>query len=204
MWDGSDIGCLEVHAYETEMQTYLTFTRDGEEFMAEYNIRKEPSLCCLLDELKEVFGLDKIGTCRATIDGKLCLLQRVRLSPRGHPVRYLTVAQCLPDEEKLALVLAFRLMVGIATTISCIRHGNGEILSYDEITITDKKPLKTLSKYVTRDHIIRLSGVTGTDSQSITQGLAQLRSKIERVIHRVDREYIWLADWICRRVQRYI
>jgi len=170
--------------------------------------RKTPTLCCILDELKPLFGLPKVGTHNY---GKY-IIQRCRLSPRGNPIEELFINQQVlkqlthSQKEQVKMTMIFRDIVGIRTKMSdlCIRYPEGYVLSYHERSLDDNyrcnKKYSDLSECVTK-----MVGIKDpTDLEHVNLVLQQLRSKIDEIVNRIDKDYIGLSGRVCQRIRHML
>ena len=212
MWDGTELTEYLSESISPSTTTYVKNEdenyMDLEDGIGKKTRRRKPTLCCILDELKPVFGLPKVGTYRY---GKY-LIQRCRLSPRGNPIEELfinqQVAKQLIDSQKeqVKMTMIFRDIVGITTKTSdlCIRYPEGCVVSYHERSLDDRyrcnKKYSDLSKCVAK-----MVGIEDTtDLEHVNLVLQDLRSKIDGIVNRIDKDYIGLSGRVCRRIRHML
>lgn len=201
-WFGQDIGPVDVIDYN---QHHIIFNYHWTRVGA-YVSRQHPSISCLVDELKPLFGLDKIGTLRGHFRGSPIVIQRCLTDDQGYPLveqPIQLVPQYLPSIKRC---LMFRDLLGLNTKLSNLRLRQ-QAVSYDDVSFKDVGPstsvlTRSLRNQLFTDYKVELREMIQlTDPQDIVQILTTVRSQVEGVINRVDRDLIWVADRICRRIQ---
>jgi len=210
-WAGQDIGQIDV----IEQPDCVWFNYGGLTHAALVKARVDPSLCCLFDEMKPLFGLDKVGTVRALVDGKRVVLYRCLTDQLGNLITPPPLSQPT-DELKpyLRRCLLYRDAVGITTyRHNQFRVWDGRVLSWDEVTLDKTAPdssiytsrLGELRRWAFDNYRLELRDELGvSSSEQLNELLFQLRSELEALVERVDRDKIWLVDRICRRIQMLV
>ena len=186
----------------------------------------------IIDELKPVFGLPKIGTHRCICGHRNYVLCRVNANPvtgeivedallsniaydtklpNGAPlVTSIFVAQVqelFVFRELLGVTSSFEKAVAIRVTS---RQGGKHYKAYP-LSFTESKMDPTQRDRVIPETVIkRWFGTTSVDKvvsrilgindrDSLTSGLASLRTRIEQTVRRVDAQSIWVSVFIIER-----
>ncbi len=232
-WDGTDVTNIIVRSdiYEAEYgkHKYWVIKNKNNDKMntVETNIPKmdltetclvrtaKSTSPCLIDELKPVFGLQKLGTHWCKQGGKTRILVRCVKTAEGYIKQELRLDQVevCPPLLKLQVqeVFAFRELLGVTCSYSSsviIREGRNSVypISFYEpnMLITDKKtiPFTVLEKWFTNSSIDivvkRLCKIHTIDKLGMV--LHNLRGRIESVIERVDRRAITYKACIMNRI----
>lgn len=234
-WDGSDVTSLieGTDIYETEYckkkywvihfdnnSSNTTNTSDsdnnqtGNIEVCIMRTTKNPNLSCLIDELKPIFGLPKLGTHRCKQGGKDRIL--IRCPIKNNQIQDEMTLNMLENPSgimKLQVqeIFAFRELLGVTCSYESsilIRKGTNNTypISFYEPgmkTTNDKTtPFNVLDKWfedTSIDEVVkRLLKIKSIDRMGVV--LHDLRTKIENVIERVDRELIIYKTYIMDRI----
>lgn len=222
VWDGSDLGCIvdEQVIGITTTSTNTYWRLKIEDHTAICIVRTSRTTHpAIIDELKEVFHLPKLGTHRVTYHNKLYLLIKAPLTPNETAAQEeLTLLQVSIDDPKFRSqiqdILMFREALGISKTYErsiIIRNSLDPLpMSFYEplMTFTEKRmiPTNLIQKWFTCPdlaiNIRRWLKVTNT--QQVPALIHKLRSQIEDVINRVDRTHIGYVSLIINRITYYL
>lgn len=101
LWDGSYLGNfgekIIKSTWEIEKRKYMKISIKKHIFFCAY-ITPNSSFACVVDELKPLFGLTKIGSHRINIDRKMYIIYYV---PYVDTIQWETPLQCIPANHKL-------------------------------------------------------------------------------------------------------
>ena len=173
------------------------------------------SITCLIDELKPVFGLIKIGTHWFVHKGKMKILLKTVKTKEGHIKEEITLNQIEVYTSLMILqiqeIFVFRELLGITCSYESsivIRESRRNVypISFYEpnMTMEDKKiiPYTVLDKWFKNismnDVAKRLLKIHKIDR--LGEVLHDIRSKIDKVIERVDRRTISYKNCILNRI----
>lgn len=173
------------------------------------------SLPCLIDELKPVFGLQKLGTHWCRHGGKTMILIKTVKTPDGYIKEEISLNMIDVSTPLLTLqiqeIFAFRELLGVTRSYESsiiIREGQRRCypISFNEpnMATIDMKviPFTVLEKWfkdTSIDAVVkRLCRIHTIDRIGIV--LHDLRTKIDDIIERVDRRMITYKSCIMNRV----
>ena len=173
------------------------------------------TLSCLIDEIKPIFKLQKIGTHWIKYNGKKLILLKVNLNSEGAIIFDLTL-DLLPYHERLAgevrKIFAFRELLGMTKSYEksiILREYKKYIvpISFYEPNmepscgkfILPKTVLEKWFEDISIDEVVKKM-LEIESSQEITLKLYNLRSEIEKIVERCDRNCITFVDEILSRV----
>lgn len=228
-WDGSDVTDIisQADIYEAKYNKHIYWiirvinpeTNKSEKITCIVRNSKN-TVPCLIDEMKTVFRLPKIGSHWCKQGGKLRILLRCLLTPEGHIKEELTLQMIDVSTPLLKLqvqeIFTFREILGVNCSYESsivLREGGGGVypVSYYDpsMTITDTKviPYTILDKWFEEDTNIdevvkRLLRIHQLDQ--IGTVLYEIRTKIDEVVERVDRNTITYKDCIMNRITERI
>lgn len=230
VWDGSDIGRLN----EDELMLIGTSQKTGKKYwritIGNFHtiamiIRSPSSLPCVIDELKSIFGLPKIGTHRCRLpDSNKCILLRVAVDQRNNiveevPLDSITLESYdVPLLESIRRTLAFREALGIKKTTEnnlwlrrdhtgnlCV-VGSGES---NVISLGSDKVIKDIlrerwfgvkEKPCPIDQTIFMTWINAYDQEGLSSKLNSIREQVNVTIHRVDHKHIPYVSQIMTRI----
>jgi hypothetical protein len=220
-WDGSDVSELikdagtKVHEAWTEKRMYWIIEREKEK---EIVIVKKSShiFACMIDELKPVFGLEKIGTHWVKIHSKIYILFKPEKDRKGEIIEELTLNEYKYDknlENEIQKIFLFREIVGVPrnTEKNVILRMKGlyvQPLSFYESNLSPKGSGKVLSNLVLDkwfkntdldEAVCKFMGITSIEQ--INEILLPLHKKLEDVIQRTDPTSIMYVDEILSRLR---
>jgi len=233
-WDGSCITDLlqsedvDWRVFDTQKNHYWLISRGETSVIA----RVKTSTTrhgCVIDELKPVFGLDKVGTHWAKIEGKFYLFYKCPVSGVLVAGKYTisVIEEYTLDEinyhpnlkQEVQKVFLFREILGISKnqprTILLRRKRIGRTtliqpIGTNEPNLNPAKQEKVISEAILEewfpdeildDAIIKFLGFEGKTFEEVNLGIVELSWKMEEVINRVDPDIIICRDEILRRIR---
>jgi hypothetical protein len=224
LWDGSDIG--DISEYFVSIQEpengkigcKIVLRIDDKEIMC-FAWKYRNNIPLLIDELKPLFGIPKIGRHKCIIhDNELLISQCIN---KDENIYDPTIHHCAFD--KLEEVVTLRYILGIVTTGNYFWYRpKCGILLYRDVTIDFHKESSKMrdsyvKKYFDNDRqrvklsMIRLlkkscvSEMANSLSPTHLIRIQQLlRIKIEETIRRIDPNYIMLCVSILSRIQNIL
>lgn len=232
-WDGSHLGKLDYNVFsyigvshETKAE-YFGVTCDSIPYVVTRK-RSPSSIPNIIDELKVVFGLTKMGTHSCILpDGHRYLLSRVPLCSDGRTiVNSKRLIDCNVDppsgvdefDAGIRKIFVFRELMGLAKTneatvlIHCDDDGKFTPVSYRESAIEpgDCFVLPDTVYYKWFPEPERGCPVSITTARMLdvntedvmTNKLAALRTEMASIINRIDKEEITMMNGILDRVNR--
>lgn len=226
-WDGSDIADIvaqkNVIIHEAMFEGETVFWRlniwdeSKEKWYFEYcTIRSVSniSLCCFLDEIKPIFGLEKTGTHRLKFKNKDLVLYKCN-EEKGNIVTDFKLSLLEKPgrlKDRIRKVFVFRDLLKITKTYESsivIRKEKlkTKILSFYEPGVkpdSDKiLPDTVLEKWfneASADEILKeMTGVE--DADGINPYLSEIKTRLERVCLRIDPDLIIMVDEIISRLR---
>jgi len=232
LWDGSNLGDLDLldikWNIKKENRTVWIFKWKEQNIACEV-VNIQNNIPCVLDEMKYIFGIPKIGTHTVTHGKKIYLLKRIRSENRS-------VASIILDKSinnyiidmnnmisnQIREILVFRQVCGINPTHESkivIREGYDQIypLSWEEKGITMNREDSVLSStlfskwfddttfYKTLHTLLKITeNENSEDNEYYSLRLMEIRIDIENIINRLDSNLIWFVDYIIYRAQHYL
>lgn len=226
-WDGTDVSNIisEADIFEATYNRkkywlirYVTNHKIKEEIcMVKY---PKDTLTCLVDELKAIFGLVKIGTHWFVRNNRLGVLIKCFKTKEGYIKEEPNLSQITKVDQLLTLqvqeIFAFRDLLGVTCSYESsiivreTRIGKYPISYFDpNMTLKNTKvvPATVLDKWfknTSLDDVTRRL-VKINDINELSAKLHDIRSQIETVIERVDRRSIVhktiIIDRITERLQ---
>jgi hypothetical protein len=258
-WDGTHLGKVSVTSITgraiSQDNTYWSLVIDG--YRATCLVKNfTTTFPIIVDELKPVFGLHKLGTHTVDVEGKRYILTKAIVNldatiAEDIPLSLIDDKTCFrrydgnsfcPLRDKVFLgqvrdIFAFRELLGISPSYEkCVKiripvtdrtegigptggiggqggtGGTGgrenrpypishweAVMSPQSIkTVTSQKVInKWFSRYTINQAVSDLLDIT--QREDILPKLSTLRSRIENVIYRVDRQSIWVSLYIIER-----
>ena len=222
-WDGSNVTNLitQSNIYEAEYRKnkywVIEHTDENGNKQVEICIIRscKSSIPCLIDELKPVFGLQKMGTHWCKQAGKNKILIKCVKTPEGYIKEEITLNQVEVITFLLKLqvqeIFAFRELLGVTCSYGSsiivreTRNNVYPISFYEPNMLTvDKKiiPFTVLDKWfedTSIDIVVkRLCKIHKIENLGTV--LHNFRNKIEKIIERVDRNAITYKSCIMNRI----
>nr|QBK91509.1 MAG: uncharacterized protein LCPAC302_01290 [Pithovirus LCPAC302] len=221
-WDGSDISSLLSNAdiYETKynkIKYWLIQYEYDDNIFEEVCIARscKYSTSCLIDELKPIFGLQKLGTHRLKYKNGTMLLIKCARTGEGYIKEELNLNKIDTFTPLLVLqiqeIFAFRELLGVTRSFNSsiiLRESKRTVYPvsfYDpNMLTTDKKiiPFSVLERWfknTTIDEVVKRI-LKVRDINKLSTVLHNLRNQIEEVINRVDRTSIFYKNCIMNRI----
>lgn len=153
---------------------------------------------CIIDEMKPVFGVEKIGTRWTRSKSRYLIIYRVLIDSNGEPIPFHPWNGDRTNFEFRKLVL-FRNILNIGnSTESYYRICDGRIFNFREVSLNPSKPttyisIQMLLAYKIDAELLRtVLGVRTLTTVSI---------EIENVLKRVDPKSITAEYYLTRRIQ---
>jgi hypothetical protein len=218
-WDGSEVTHLikdcDIEEAIYVKTIYWKIINKNQEEICMIRPMSNGTLSCLIDEIKPIFSLQKIGTHWIKYNNKKLILLKVNLNAEGCVIFDLTL-DLLPYKEKLAhevrKIFVFRELLGMSKsydTSIILKKAKREIIpiSFYEpnmVPSCGKSPIpKTVLekwfKDVSIDEMVKKM-LKIDSSKEIVNVLYKLRLEIEKVVERCDRNSITFVDEILSRV----
>ena len=223
-WDGTDVtlilkdaniysGCHEKHKY-----WYIKFNHnDDYEICIVKNAKS--TIPCLIDETKQIFGLQKVGTHWCDIGG-LKLLLKPNMTPEGYIVADIPLSKFKVDHKdkitdlfkmQIQEIFAFRELMGITCSFESsivVRENKNTIypLSYYEpnMKLEDGKiiPYSILDNWFEEKSIdtVVKNKLKVFHMDDINNTLHRIRNQLEEIIEKTDRRNITYKTIILNRI----
>ena len=217
-WDGSDVTDIISHSdiYEAVYEKIKYWVIKYKEITEICMVKTtKTNIPCLIDELKSLFNLPKIGTQWCRQGGKLRILFKCEKTSEGYIKETINLSQVTHCSPMLKLqvqeIFAFRELLGVTCSYTSsihIRQGKNGIYPisfYEPNMLTMEKtvvPETVISKWFEQtsidDVVKRLCKIQHLDTLPIL--LHTLRTKIDVIIDRVDRRAISYKSCIINRI----
>lgn len=177
----------------------------------------------IIDELKPLFGLTKIGTHIATVSGHNYIIfrQNEQYQKDVRPFRDLRLSEAPRDmtnnglfRQLVQYTYCFRMIIGVTCcfdrNIVIRKQNNWDMpISTGENNVNFQKhriSKTTLNKWygeVRPDFVLQtMLNLDESSPEEVSATLSKLRSKIEATIMRVDKNEIWMSAYVMERVQK--
>jgi len=215
-WDGSFLGEYPSSILGTKIATnrgLILRTVETKTFRAAgcFKCPRDTSIPCILDELKACFDLPKIGTHRIKIGGRMYIIYHNRLSDWS--LNKLSKSQIDKlDKVKMQRLISFRFLFSVPHSKNSsfvFRSSTGEIYSFNEpktyLGECTVDPSERFIKNWFKEIDFRksvLSILPKSDNESIENFLFSFRWKIEKIIERIDSNYVWLTSYIIEKIAK--
>ena len=220
-WDGSEVTELikdettKVHEARSEKRMYWIIEK-GDEKETVLVKSSSHTFACLVDELKPVFGLEKVGTHWAKIHGKTYILFKPEKDRKNVILEELTLSEYKYDknlEKEIQKIFLFREIVGVPrnTEKNIILRVKGlyvQPISFYEANLNPRIDGKVLSniildrwfKDVDLDKAVsELFQITSIEQ--INDILLPLEQKLREIIERTDPSSVMFVGEILSRVR---
>lgn len=150
---------------------------------------------CVIDEIKSIFGMVKIGTHSITIKGKLYILYNTK----GRP-QLLSETDCeMTDEMKMRVqdVFVFRMIVGLNCNFeSSICMINGIPTSYRNRVDVKEENDTSISNAMLKKWFVDSVGNSVRRMIKPSGRTFTARQRIQALIEKLDQDLIWLDNVI--------
>lgn len=206
-WDGSNIGDIDhlISKFDIiDKRVILTFIDESKAYATKHT----NTICLIADELKPYFGMDKIGRCVCIINGTLAIIHRI-----------IGIENNLSDVDfdvnvnHVRKVFIFRWFLGLIRNYDAsimIRQYKSGI--YSIISLYDN--MYDYDREFQGSNIPKTAKVKWFNDEDAHNNMArymlsnytfiEIRSIIDRVIKRIDREHSLWSIAICSRLSQYI
>lgn len=215
-WDGSFLGEYSPSIFGLKMavQKGLTFrSLDTGTFrtISALKCPRDTSFPCILDELKTCFHLPKIGTHRIKIGRRTYVIYHSKLSDIRLDKTSKTQLKEI-EKDKMQRLIAFRFLLSIPQPLNSsfiYRPSSREIFSFHEpkslLGEETIDPTETFIRSWFEEQDFRksvFSFLPKEKDESVSNFLYSLQDDIEKVIERIDANYIWLASYIVEKIAK--
>jgi hypothetical protein len=236
-WDGSDLGviqssCIIGSVVSTRKRRYWHLDIGGHRVVCSVRMCLT-SFPNIIDELKVVFGLPKVGTHRCILGSKNYILSKIDIDPVNGDIKEEITLDYIQPDTKLANgqlvadamfvaqvqeLFVFRELLGVLRVIEStvdvhiVPQRNGKRYTIYPVGRNETKmdptqrelmiPRTIMDRWFCDTSIEDVTGrLVGIQSlETLSPGLASLRTRIENVVRRVDAQSIWISVYILERV----
>ena len=230
-WDGSYLGQYTKSVIDWKLETkrskYCQLNIDGEVTICEIKSVKS-HIPCVVDEIKPYFGLKKLGTHDLHIGKTLYQIIKATLPSLGglqedyrldEIVKIHGGAQNLPEEliSQVRKIYIFRNILGISQSFDRSIRIRLEDNVMIPISFTENKMEPDINKPISKVAIkkwfdgndmiipdILFEMLSIDDVNEIEYTIPIIRSEIDKVIKRIDRNLVILNSLLTRNIQKYI
>lgn len=220
-WDGSYLGEItdnNITAMTISKQIYWKVTIGLSETICAARPIKD-FFPMIIDELKPIFSLPKLGTHSVCKKKQLYLLLRVPSTLTGEIQEELSLDELsltytdnILFTRQIQDILCFRDLLALSPScestigVRCPHRGTPYPISIREnkMSFGTYKPIMskhTLKKWFPHnDYNLVIQRMTGNIGGDITTTVANIRTQIEDTINRIDRDVIWCSVFIVDRL----
>jgi len=218
LWDGSFLGTFGINSIESERKIFKTIkiaVIRTSHFKTECVIRraKDHVLVCILDELKNCFGLEKMGTHHIQLGSKFYVL--IQYNPSIFPLRN-TFSPDSFFEAEMRKYVAYRILLQIPNTTnrSFLVKKEGDI--YHPISFIEKDTypdrgcpqpsgLFLLKWFGTREISEEIRSLFPKKVwEDWSEFLLGFRGVLLEKIHNINPDYVGLASFIIGRMNAFV
>lgn len=220
-WDGSYLGSLckkNITISKVGKEVLWTFTYKESKCQA-FAVSNKGMFPCIVDELKPIFGLSKVGTHSARVGGKIFILRKPLLID-GKVCQDILLSDkevkiCPLLAKQIRDIFAFRFIMCVSTSFNRYIHIRKEpkkwsrAVSYNESSFNIREGASltqtVLKKWFSRvdlDTVVK--GILNPKGEDMVKVIARYRNSISEVILRVDKELILLEDEIIHRISNLL
>ena len=216
-WDGSSLGSHRYNIIESsaiiDNIKYAHIKLNNEETYAIY-YRSDSLFPCIIDELKPLFGLIKLGTHSILIESKQFILVKVPTSS-GSIITEVSVDKLdnkmsTKFQDMLKQVFIFRNLMGLSSSLKAIHiRFDKEWLptSYlDHGYRSGRSSLNNniITKYFGDSFKVYTRGYLKIQhGRQLSSSLSNWRSSIDLIVKRIDIGHIWISGNVINRMMSY-
>lgn len=231
-WDGTDLGSypatIITNIWKIDNVTYFGLTLEEGIIYCHMNKRKD-YLPFIIDEIKTLFNISRIGLHRINIGNVDYVLEYVPVTINGEvvwetPLNYLDNSHLLRKDDyfmyEMQKILVFCDILALTSSTEShiiIRQGvddtyqpiNNNVYSTminkkiaQNFSILTKKMMTQWGKTSRSEIAKNMLGVTNVNLLNIH--IFELRDKVEKIINKYDKNYIWLSYFITTRISNII
>lgn len=218
LWDGSYLGEFPKHCLKAKITVVNGFTFQivkTDTFTTRCLLKcpRNTSVPCILDELKECFGLTKLGTHRIKIRGRMYIMYRCTLD--DVPLTKVPKAKITPTiEAEMRRLIAYRFLLCISHTqnTSFLLRGRGTcFIPYSFVepqTLIDQHTVDPSETFVKRwfgekeFHKDVMKIIPKKICEDWTSFLCRFRTIIEEKIEQVDSDYVWITAHLVEKIAK--
>ena len=219
-WDGSDITDLlkneNTTIYEGKNEKKKYWIIENEDITETVGVKSSSHMTpSLIDELKPIFNLEKVGTHWGKLNGKIYILFSLERE-KNEILQELTLDKYKYDkrlEKEIRKIFLFRELLGVSQNFEkdiILRKKNLYIqpISFHEANIKPSTSGKVLSNlilekwFIEKDLDQAVCEFFEIDNlENVNNVLLPLKDKLEKVITRVDPNSIMYVDEILSRIR---
>ena len=239
-WDGTYLGyitksqILDKYKYEGyiywKLQLNIIPNESGESQITVFCGARgsQNTYPCIIDQLKELFGLRKMGTHWLRLGKRIIIVTKVESNSDFEILTYLKLSRFEKNiypkfQEEVRRIFAFKEILGVKfatlnnlTVIPKISN-SGDDLSLDDFTVVSsrdpgfdfdkgiiKKPMLKLWFGGKNEELMKeIKELLGIDDINYNNRVTDIRLKINDVIMKVDKEQVLLAVDLMKRIDSY-
>jgi len=223
-WDGTDIGDISEYFISIEepeidkVGSKLTLKVDKQKIIC-LAWKYKNIVPLLVDELKPIFGLPKIGRHKCIIQDTPLLIAKYIDSEENifEPKLYQF------NQEQIEETIIFRYIIGLISNGNCLWYRQEEgVISYKDITIAIEKKSSKISetnikkwfdserekvkpalvRLLNKSSVLKLVSPKAENKLIKIQQL--LRLELEKIIKKIDKNYLFLCVSIMSRIQNVL
>lgn len=222
-WDGSYLGQVERKDIEWELKTkrgkYFKIKIDGNDITCQFKTSKT-ALPCIIDELKPLFGLEKLGTHYVKINTTKYILIRTKLFvdmggiEEDYGLNELVKNKEVFDEDfikKVQKIYIFRNILNVSSTFDRsirVRFDENEKmypLSFTEIKMEPdkRKPLSAvcIRRWFDKDETLYKTILSDMLNITGETSILSFRNEMDKVFSRVSTDSVAYKNSILRNIQ---
>ena len=225
-WDGSYLGrhlkSIVVATTKVDKKRFCQITIQNETAIGILKIVRNTT-ACIVDEMKILFGLPKLGTHNFHLENHLCLFIRGTIDNYGSTVDNLMLKDIKlpqPIDSKLLFqvqsIFCFRDILGIATgnegTVAIISPlsdrpypvsvNENTFNFYERKSLISNVLMKKWFGETSPSSVLAQMIYYDPSEMSISETLSLYRSELEKIINRIDKNMIWISVFIIERMMR--
>jgi hypothetical protein len=230
-WDNHHLGQYQKDAIISKWHIEGDFyhTLDIDNGIIHCIIEKQRNLFpCIVEDIKDIFGIWKRGILRITLSGEEYLLYYVPVNLKGEVIyeTKLSHLDCKNDlrkniefRKKVTKLLAFCEILSIAaineTTIRIRPSVNGEYLpigyNHKDTTLSKYQHKTTLNKTLFLKWFGESSSISDVlcdmvfyNKNNLTSLISDIRKRIDEIIYKYDKNYIWYSCFIIEHLSNHL
>lgn len=181
-----------------------TTLEEIEEFEYSLSPLREDFPEVIVDEIKPIFGISKIGKCYVTVKGKIKVASLVH---EGIPLHKYDGEITLSDKEKIRKVLLFRWFLNLKnnneSSILVLPTPMGvDFTSFVEKSFTDKEEKCEIGKRCFKKYFGSHEEWNEAIEEFIPRNVNSLREELTSVVKRVDPQWLEVVAFWCSKFSR--
>lgn len=223
-WDGSHLGKYDrsviKRQYLNDGVRYTDITLDIGKIYCIIN-KTKGNVECMVDEIKNIFGVNRRGTHRIILGSTNYIMYYVTISSDGKMIFDIPLSKIEKYEDKefakeMRKVMVFCEILGLSSTTGKfirIRNFGGKVYPVNwnhgildtKMSVIPKNMYeKWFGESITTYEILKEMIGYSEEKKNLCEITSEIRGKIDEIVKKYDKTYIWYSNVIIERISRCI